>query len=383
MKHKRITLLAVAMTAVLSLSAAPVAKAAELEGKTISFKSAGTVNIAYTYTDMSKTMYAKSAVNVRSLPSTGGTRLGSLSKNQEVAITGQCNETGWYRISYNGGEGFVSNKYLVDEPVAAAASTKTAQAQTGTKTNSSTYTGIPVVDAAIDAANAKYGPNIIIFEDGTIYSTETWQFLGYVDNRASFISNYTESVDGFNRAIAEQVWAYVNEERAAAGLNTLVWDENIYNFACTRAQQIVTDFSHNGHGSYGENIETHFLGTAEAIHNAWYNSPGHHSNYMNASYGSGACAVYVYNGATYAVENFALASSPQTDSADPYAGQQTREYNGETLDLSGQQAEAFDNGNFWVASNGVIIYIQSNGNLSCNAVGDEAMAALNEYDATH
>ncbi len=149
MKHKRITLLAVAMTAVLSLSAAPVAKAAELEGKTISFKSAGAVNIAYTYTDMSKTMYAKSAVNVRSLPSTGGTRLGSLSKNQEVAITGQCNETGWYRISYNGGEGFVSNKYLVDEPVAAAASTKTAQAQTGTKTNSSTYTGIPVVDAGI------------------------------------------------------------------------------------------------------------------------------------------------------------------------------------------------------------------------------------------
>ena len=380
MKHKRITLLAVAMTAVLSLSAAPVAKAAELEGKTISFKSAGAVNIAYSYTDMSKTMYAKSAVNVRSLPSTGGTRLGSLSKNQEVAITGQCNETGWYRISYNGGEGFVSNKYLVDEPVAAAASTKTAQAQTGTKTNSSTYTGIPVVDAAIDAANAKYGPNIIIFEDGTIYSTETWQFLGYVDNRASFISNYTESVDGFNRAIAEQVWAYVNEERAAAGLNTLAWDENIYNFACTRAQQIVTDFSHNGHGSYGENIETHFLGTAEAIHNAWYNSPGHHSNYMNASYGSGACAVYVYNGATYAVENFALASSPQTD---PYAGQQTREYNGETLDLSGQQAEAFDNGNFWVASNGIIVYAESGGNLSCNATGDAAMAALNEYDATH
>lgn len=383
MKHKRITLLAVAMTAVLSLSAAPVAKAAELEGKTISFKSAGAVNIAYTYTDMSKTMYAKSAVNVRSLPSTGGTRLGSLSKNQEVAITGQCNETGWYRISYNGGEGFVSNKYLVDEPVAAAAGTKTAQAQTGTKTNSSTYTGIPVVDAAIDAANAKYGPNIIIFEDGTIYSTETWQFLGYVDNRASFISNYTESVDGFNRAIAEQVWAYVNEERAAAGLNTLAWDENIYNFACTRAQQIVTDFSHNGHGSYGENIETHFLGTAEAIHNAWYNSPGHHSNYMNASYGSGACAVYVYNGATYAVENFALASSPQTDSADPYSTNQTREYNGETLDLSGQQAKAFDNGNFWVASNGIIVYAESGGNLSCNATGDAAMAALNEYDATH
>ena len=205
-----------------------------------------------------------------------------------------------------------------------------------------------------------------------------------MDNRASFISNYTESVDGFNRAIAEQVWAYVNEERAAAGLNTLAWDENIYNFACTRAQQIVTDFSHNGHGSYGENIETHFLGTAEAIHNAWYNSPGHHSNYMNASYGSGACAVYVYNGATYAVENFALASSPQTD---PYATNQNREVNGVTMDLSGAEAKAFDEGNYWIASNGIPVFITGDGATSTSIpeghTMEEAMAASNEYRATH
>ena len=386
MKHKRITLLAVAMTAVLSLSAAPVAKAAELEGKTISFKSAGAVNIAYTYTDMSKTMYAKSAVNVRSLPSTGGTRLGSLSKNQEVAITGQCNETGWYRISYNGGEGFVSNKYLVDEPVAAAAGTKTAQAQTqaqaGAKTTSGTSTGDPVIDAAI----AKYGPNIMIFNDGTIYSTETWQQIGTVDSTGS-VSDYikpaepTKPADGYNRAIAEQVWAYVNAERAAAGLNTIAWDEDIYNFACQRAQAIVTDFSHNGCGYYAENILINYDGTAESIHNQWHNSKGHYNNYMNSEFAAGACAVYVYNGYYYAVENFTRASSAKE--AEYHGLNTTREYNGETLDLSGQQAEAFDNGNFWVASNGVIIYIQSNGNLSCNAVGDEAMAALNEYDATH
>ena len=69
----------------------------------------------YTYTDLSKTMYAKSSVNVRILPSTDGEKLGGLSKGQEVSVSGQCNETGWYRISYNGGVGYVSSSYLVDE----------------------------------------------------------------------------------------------------------------------------------------------------------------------------------------------------------------------------------------------------------------------------
>ena len=68
----------------------------------------------YTYTDMSVTMYAKSSVNVRNLPSADGERLGSLSTNQEVTVTGQCNETGWYRFEYNGSVAYVSNNYLSD-----------------------------------------------------------------------------------------------------------------------------------------------------------------------------------------------------------------------------------------------------------------------------
>ena len=72
----------------------------------------------YTYTDLSQTVYAQSKVNVRDLPEQSGGKLGSLTTNQEVTVTGQCNETGWYRISYNGGEGFVSNSYLGTEQVA-------------------------------------------------------------------------------------------------------------------------------------------------------------------------------------------------------------------------------------------------------------------------
>ena len=72
----------------------------------------------YSYTDLSQTLYAQSTVNVRDLPEQTGEKLGSLSTNQEVTVIGQCNETGWYKISYNGGEGFVSNSYLGTEKVA-------------------------------------------------------------------------------------------------------------------------------------------------------------------------------------------------------------------------------------------------------------------------
>lgn len=71
----------------------------------------------FTFTDLEQVMYAKSSVNVRDLPNTDGTKLGGLSTNQEVAVNGQCNETGWYRIDYNGGIAYVSDKYLVTEKV--------------------------------------------------------------------------------------------------------------------------------------------------------------------------------------------------------------------------------------------------------------------------
>ena len=72
----------------------------------------------YSYTELSQTMYAQSTVNVRDLPEQSGAKLGSLSTNQEVTVLGQCNETGWYKISYNGGEAYVSDSYLGTEKVA-------------------------------------------------------------------------------------------------------------------------------------------------------------------------------------------------------------------------------------------------------------------------
>ena len=88
--------------------------------------------LEYTYTDMSATKYAKQSVNVRNLPSTDGEKLGGLSTNQEVTVTGQCNETSWYRIEYNGEVAYVSHNYLVDEKV---------EVQTATTTDTSSSSG--------------------------------------------------------------------------------------------------------------------------------------------------------------------------------------------------------------------------------------------------
>lgn len=64
------------------------------------------------------TMYVQSPVNVRSGPSVEFDKLGSLSTNQEVKVTGQCSETGWYEIDFNGITGYVSDEYLSLEKAA-------------------------------------------------------------------------------------------------------------------------------------------------------------------------------------------------------------------------------------------------------------------------
>lgn len=73
--------------------------------------------LTYSFTDMDATMYAQQTVNVRSLPNTDGEKLGSLSTNDEVKVTGQCVETGWYRFELDGTVAYASNSYLGNDKV--------------------------------------------------------------------------------------------------------------------------------------------------------------------------------------------------------------------------------------------------------------------------
>ena len=105
--------------------------------------------LTYTYTDMDATMYAQKTVNVRSLPNTDGEKLGSLSTNDEVKVTGQCAETSWYRIEYSGGVAYVSDSYLGNDKVVV-------QTEAPTQTGNS---GAPsTISSTAESANY---PNVI------------------------------------------------------------------------------------------------------------------------------------------------------------------------------------------------------------------------------
>lgn len=75
---------------------------------------------ALTYEIMNTVMYTSAGLNVRNLPSEDGEIIGYLVEGKRVKITGRCNETGWYRISYENEEGYICYEYVVEEcPVSA------------------------------------------------------------------------------------------------------------------------------------------------------------------------------------------------------------------------------------------------------------------------
>lgn len=97
--------------------------------------------LTYTFNDMSATKYAKSTVNVRNLPDTDGEKVGSLSLNQEAAVTGQCNETGWYRIEFDGNTAYVSDSCLVDNKIETQAESGAGTTDSDTSTTASGSSG--------------------------------------------------------------------------------------------------------------------------------------------------------------------------------------------------------------------------------------------------
>lgn len=221
------------------------------------------VSTGYTYSELNQTMYAKSAVNIRDLPSTDGKKIGSLKASQEITVTGKCDQTGWYRFDWNSTTGYVSDKYIVSEKPAV----NTVAANTTTAGNSNTAGNTTQQNTAAPAATPAPA------QTTTTGSSEPY----------------------FDRAVAEQVFALVNNDRIANGLSALTWNEDMYNIAVQRCYEGAAGDIHgmmrNGtsenrtEGQMGD-------GGAQEIYQSWYNSPGHHNNYLNATYTSGAVAVY-------------------------------------------------------------------------------------------
>lgn len=217
------------------------------------------VSTGYTYSELNQTMYAKSAVNVRDLPSTDGKKIGSLKASQEITVTGKCDQTGWYRFDWNNTTGYVSDKYIVSEKPAV----NTVAANTTTAGNSNTAGNTTQQNTAAPAATPA--------QTTTTGTTDT-------------------SGEYFDRAMAEQVFALVNEERVANGIPALIWSEDVYNIAVQRCYE--NDIHAGMRAGTSEN-QSEGQQTAEEIYQGWHDSPGHHDNYMNPNYTYSAVAVRV------------------------------------------------------------------------------------------
>ena len=180
------------------------------------------------------TMYAKSGVNVRNQPSTDGEKVGRLTQGQEVTVTGQCKETGWYQIELNGEKAFVSNSYIVAEKP--ATTTQTA-GNTGSQGSGSNQTAAKTDDTAADAQ---------------LFSGE-------------FV-------------------ALLNADRQALGLSTVSADGTLDSSALTSAKNLVSNYSHDAlsrGGANRENIGQGYSSVAD-IYAAWKASPGHWAAMIDA-----------------------------------------------------------------------------------------------------
>ena len=207
--------------------------------------------VSYTVTEMSATMYAQNAVNLRQGPGTEYAKVGNLTKGQQVTVTGQAGN-GWYQLD-NGA--FVSNKYLGDAAPM--------QQVTGTTPTDPIAPRDPLGGIG-ESANTSYVAN---------------------------------ATDFFN---------YMNQQRSAAGLGTLTWDDGMAAVAQRRAKELATDYSHNGNVEmYGENIHNNTSGSYVDWYNSFYNSSAHRETMMTPNYGRGAAAVYFDGFKYYVVSNFA------------------------------------------------------------------------------
>lgn len=243
------------------------APAVELTAAPVETTAVSTVNTGYTYSELSQTMYAKSAVNVRDLPSTDGKKIGSLKASQEITVTGKCDQTGWYCFNWNNTTGYVSDKYIVSEKpvsnVAATGNSNTAGNQYASNTGTDEF---GISDAVIENFMKTHG-------DGATGNTTT-----------------TTSKDAyFDRTMAEQVFAMVNAERSAAGIPELTWSEDLYNLAVERCN------ADNGHAG-ATTAENYQAGqpdevSASFIHQKWHDSQGHYNNYMDSRHVAGAVAI--------------------------------------------------------------------------------------------
>ena len=232
----------------------------------------------YTVTSMDATMYAKQSVNVRKGPSTDYEKVGSLSQGQKVKVTGKAS-TGWYEISYDGATAYVSGSYLTDtKPIASTSGPLDQTTNKGSGTSNFdpndpslaylVYSAAEMDEAynrgdlatyqAMIYANFEAYCALVGMDSGPVTSVPI--VPGDSGNSGSTVLTVNTTVDFVN---------YLNGQREAQGIQTLVWNSDLESVALERASELVDNFSHDGMRSCSAEI---ILKTTEAEVDSWYNS---------------------------------------------------------------------------------------------------------------
>jgi uncharacterized protein YkwD len=198
----------------------------------------------------SASMYASRSLNVRSGPSTEYEKLGSLSQNQEVQVTGKAS-TGWYQIQFGDSLAYVSDRYLVEAPMVVEQDP----------------VEVVVENEAPVAVSASYSA-----EDAAAVVT-----LVNRDRAAYGLSELSTTVELTNAAMkrAEEAYSYFSHTRPDGTSCFTVFDEYgvVYQYA-------------------GENLAWGQR-TAEEAEEDWMNSEGHRANILTAEFNHIGVACYI------------------------------------------------------------------------------------------
>jgi uncharacterized YkwD family protein len=254
-----------------------------------------------------------SFLNVRSMPSTSGAKLGVLSKGMVVSVKRAAN--GWAEINYKGKTAYVSSKYLqlngqapvVNKTAQVTASVLNVRSMPST---SGAIRGTLVKNQVVPVTQVlSNGWVQIVFNGKTAYVSGKYVIIGNQTTQPTNPTNPPTAPTNPNPApAAGQLSAYelkvvelTNAERAKAGLPALQIDPKLSQLARLKSQDMLNKnyFSHTSptygspfdmmkqfgitYRSAGENIA---MGqrTPEEVVSAWMNSPGHKANILNSSY---------------------------------------------------------------------------------------------------
>ena len=98
---------------------------------------------------------SNASAHFRSGPSTSSQSLGKLPKNTKITITGE--ENGWYKVSYNGKEGYISKSLVTEgEPPATTSSRSQEEPRSATTTTTAQASSNNVVQVAESYAGSRY-----------------------------------------------------------------------------------------------------------------------------------------------------------------------------------------------------------------------------------